>query len=53
MRLLASVSRLFRTAASRALRGVCAPESGKVRQLRLVTNWFTELERLAPRGKEK
>jgi serine/threonine-protein kinase len=30
-----------------------APESGKVRQLRLVTNWFTELERLAPRGKGK
>jgi hypothetical protein len=28
-----------------------APESGKVRQLHLVTNWFTELERLAPRGK--
>jgi dipeptidyl aminopeptidase/acylaminoacyl peptidase len=27
-----------------------APDSGMVRQLHLVTNWFSELERLAPAG---
>jgi len=28
------------------------PDSGVVRELHLVTNWFTELERLSPAGKK-